>query len=124
MPLDSPFQRQVPDLRKPSAVGLIYLLRNRDVWPPRFRWDYGGCHTCALGLACTTWKNIGYLGVADAIGIPFDRGQEIFTRLRRENSTCDVRPKDVADALEDYILSYPPIEPKPRWRRLRSWFNK
>lgn len=49
------------DLNKPSLHTLSYVLRNPDMWPKGFVWDYQSCDQCAMGLAHRLWK----VGTAD-----------------------------------------------------------
>jgi hypothetical protein len=43
-------------LDKPSLEALSYVLRNRDLWPADFVWDYKECSQCAMGLAIELWN--------------------------------------------------------------------
>lgn len=45
MPLDGPFSIE------PSLSMLSHFLRDKDLWPKGFIWDYSNCNTCAMGLA-------------------------------------------------------------------------
>lgn len=46
------------DLDKPSLHGLSYALRHPDTWPAGFKWDYGDCGQCAVGLAHSLWSGV------------------------------------------------------------------
>jgi hypothetical protein len=73
-----------------------------------FCWHFGSCNHCAMGLASRLWS-VSHPVVADAIGIPFDVGQQIFIYLRGENSSSahDVTPEMVADAIDAYLAKNP-----------------
>src|ERR1700733_2317440 len=44
-------------LTKPSLAALALVLRNRELWPEDFTWDYTRCSNCAIGLAAKLWLN-------------------------------------------------------------------
>lgn len=46
----------VINLDTPSLKGLIHVLRNKHLWPPNFKWYYGFCNQCAMGLASELWS--------------------------------------------------------------------
>jgi hypothetical protein len=46
----------VPNLRKVSVEGMIYLLRHRELWPDDFVWNYTKHDCCAMGLASRFWN--------------------------------------------------------------------
>lgn len=41
-------QTLTPAMRRSA---LITILRDKTMWPKKFRWDFMGCHSCARGLA-------------------------------------------------------------------------
>lgn len=49
---------------KPSLTALAFVLRNWELWPPGFRWNYDYCETCALGMARKLWP-ASALAIAD-----------------------------------------------------------
>lgn len=90
-----------PDLSKPSARGLSYLLRHKELWPEGFIWNYG-CHgTCAIGLASRVWLHHPHAFsamVGKACGIDRAAAQDIFL-----NMAPDVLPSEVADRIDAYL---------------------
>lgn len=34
-----------------TLADLAWRLRHPETWPPGFKWDYGNCSSCAMGLA-------------------------------------------------------------------------
>jgi hypothetical protein len=49
-------QETKPDhLSKPSAAGLAYLLRHKELWPENFEFNYSSFGYCACGLAYRYW---------------------------------------------------------------------
>ncbi len=46
---------RILDLTKPSLAGLSYLLRQKEMWPGGFIWDYQCTDTCAMALAEAQW---------------------------------------------------------------------
>jgi hypothetical protein len=71
-----------PDLSRPTAHGLLWLLRNEDKWPKGFTWNYASACHCAMGLAQTMWpKQIRQpivSQVAPALGISEDAANYAF----------------------------------------------
>lgn len=42
-------------LTKPSLAALSFVLRNPELWPDNFEWNYTTCGDCAIGLAVKMW---------------------------------------------------------------------
>ena len=96
-------------LASPSAEGLIYALRNREVWPEGFKWNYLMCQTCALGLAFRLWReidrpDIDYVG--PAVGLSERDAERVFLYARKYTDVeCGqgITPEMVADLLEAVV---------------------
>lgn len=96
------------DLSKPSSKALAYLLRNPQLWPKGFVWDYTCNSGCAMGLADRVW------GTHD-IGLDrkqyydaFYGGNSIFGKSYKVYGIFPkpmrrVTPTDVAKRLESYL---------------------
>lgn len=51
----APHRGTIPDLRKPSLIGLAYILRRSHLWPQGFEWAYKHSGSCAVALVWETW---------------------------------------------------------------------
>lgn len=105
-----------------TMADLAWRLRNRDTWPPGFKWDYRQCSSCAMGLA---WMLAGQdIAVFDptmnrtaaklTIGVlkdikPKDHPAlyDIFLRLSAIKDVLpgQIQPEDVADAIDQHLRS-------------------
>ena len=103
-----------------TLADLSWRLRNPGTWPPGFRWNYGNCDHCAMGLA---WQLSGgrkqpfnelTLGqslkltmavLADAELKDFADFCDIFLRLHtgKHIGYMDITPHHVADAIDGYL---------------------
>jgi hypothetical protein len=89
------------DLDFPSAKGLAYVLRHRELWPAGFTWDYGYCDTCAIGLASRLWA-ISSIELGRAIGLDPLHSRAVFVKAGAVKNVGwqDITPEDVAGLLE------------------------
>jgi hypothetical protein len=119
------FNRQVEELdhisEQPTLQALAYALRNPDVWPGDFTWDYRKTDHCALGLAARLWpKRIQTYGrtvlltdVLSAFGISHMMAYLIFINARTRHwflrnlispqIQADTTPNDVANMIDKYL---------------------
>lgn len=110
------------DLDTPSLPGLIYILRNQELWPEKFKWNYAHCGACAMGLAFYSWKGSiplplwrNYADIGKHFGLnPNESCKAFLGGLLDDkpwvpkNSCGDpcldsVTPEMVADVLEKYL---------------------
>jgi hypothetical protein len=99
---------------------LAWRLRHPETWPERFKWNYGKCTTCAMGLAeilsgrspGPLWDENPFRSFGDVIKVLRDvepedvHGlQEIFLLLsyHRCVSHRDITPEIVADAIDAHL---------------------
>lgn len=68
--VDNPEVSFLQDLSKPSLRALSYMLRHKELWPVGFRWYFGSCKSCAMGLANELWAKES--GWKDSIFDDFD----------------------------------------------------
>jgi len=101
-------KRQVVD-SKPSLRTLAYVLRNRELWPAGFEWDYRACGTCALGVANRLW---GITNTSDELeayfGLSVREAEHIFINdalLGRRVLGGDVTPAQVADLIDAHLAA-------------------
>ena len=104
MPFDA-----APAVTTPSLATLSAILRDRTRWPADFRWDYGRCDMCALGMA---WR-LGFAThplpskVMPAFGLSIedDDAFNLFVGVGSDlgKHQCDVTPEDVADAIDTHL---------------------
>lgn len=59
---------------------LVTLLRNPQLWPEGFRWNYGASETCAIGLMSRTGliNDVCHDAAADYLGLSEDEGDTVF----------------------------------------------
>jgi hypothetical protein len=92
------------DLEEFSFPGLIFLLRHKELWPKRFKWDFLNCNKCAMGLIHKQWfpeiapRKFYSWGVED--GAVFTLKNIVPLRGPFLYGACDKTPEQVADELE------------------------
>jgi hypothetical protein len=88
-----------PCLLSPSVEGLCYALRNREVWPEGFSWNFSYPESCAMGLAQKMWPKFisspYHTDVTRALGLNITAAHGVFIWRSEHNE-----PSDIADALE------------------------
>jgi hypothetical protein len=103
-----------PITAKPSLEALAWALRHLDEVDPAFRWDYGNCNTCAIGLAARLWGITDFdrnPSVSDimsrSFSMPFDVACSIFLYLHATNGDRpeQITPAHVASAIDRYLAS-------------------
>lgn len=110
MPFDFSPQPVVVSSPPQTLEGLAYVLRHQELWPVGFKWDYGYCDTCAMGLATALWcPKVKYPGSSEVmrlLGTPrSDHLKGIFVNLHKyvPKKFSSIGPEDVADALDRYL---------------------
>ena len=108
-------KEQLFDLTKPSLKGLAYILRHKELWPKKFRWDFAVCERCAMGMAVKLWNYKTYYGHVAAtankfrISIPDARAMFCYESPYMpmdENGNRlpgNVTPEMVADRIDKYL---------------------
>jgi hypothetical protein len=105
----------------PSLRALVYVLRDQTTWPQGFRWDYGDCETCALGLARLLWQNGSHPDDFDSCDLNDDYKSWASLVFDMEESAVEdiffgegdcypddfalIRPADVAAAIERHLAA-------------------
>jgi hypothetical protein len=87
---------------------LIAALRDEQLWPKGFRWNYDFCKTCAAGLAERIGLCVGEdeasinwaVPVTKALGLRPDQGARVFYSTHGVLRLSEVTPAMVADRLE------------------------
>jgi hypothetical protein len=102
-------------LAKPSLEGVSYILRNRELWPEKFKWSFSKECTCAIGLSNKIWcislsiKNDTYLNdFTNAFyqKIKYQIDCENFLNIFCRSETYNIlriTPVHVADAIDAYL---------------------
>jgi len=95
---------------KPELNNLSHILRNKNLWPEGFEWDYSHCHTCAMGLAHKLWKEQIEYPLTNVMAKVFDMSSEaagdIFTGMGKTlEDEQNITPEQVADAIDAYIAN-------------------
>ena len=96
---------------------LAYLLRHPQTWPTGFEWDFGNCHTCAMGLSYALWHDQAptsaawFGGVAELLAISACASFAIFVapslRSAHGLDAHDISPEMIADEIEQYVITHP-----------------
>lgn len=85
------------DITKPSLANLAYVLRHEEVWPKKFKWNFGNPEKCAMGLAAKLWggsSNI--IDIAKLFGISCSQAGTFFI-------WGSVKPKDIAKHIKEHL---------------------
>ena len=100
------------DLSKPSLKALSHILRDKELWPTGFTWNYGRCDQCAMGMAVELWFKTKTLGVEEHIDLiieqldlEFEVAEVIF--LNNPNGRLNmslVTPEMVADEIDKCLM--------------------
>lgn len=109
-------QKQLFDLKTPSLRALSHILRNRDLWPKDFIWNFSECTQCAMGLASTLWSETVQspftCHMAKAFGMNSNTAKAIFCGMHPENNSPTygvewdsplITPERVADEIDKYL---------------------
>ncbi len=100
----------------PSLENLSHILRNRDLWPKDFHWNFKHCDQCALGLIDVLWNDQYPESTARMLwDIPSETESSIFYSsrskpkvrvfglFRRDRYHEEVTPEMVADQIDEYL---------------------
>lgn len=112
-------------ISKPTLAALSFVLRNKDLWPAGFQWDFGSTKECAMGLAHRLWPadvpepfgapETGSAQMAGVFKIPYQAADDIFYGSTRSypykllwmtlgvTPRRDVTPEMVAGAIDKYV---------------------
>jgi hypothetical protein len=99
------------DLSKPSMEALSHILRHEEMWPEGFKWDFGGCYSCAMGLAHAIWKRIespNHYKISIHMDMPENVARDIFVRATwcaPEHRYFEITPEMVADQIDKYLAT-------------------
>ncbi len=112
---------EILDLSTPSLKALSHILRNRNLWPKEFVWNYNQYYSCAMGLAATLWHFIDpkYLVITSAynlmpqhLSVNEDAARKIFLGggdwVPINNGERDmeaVTPEMVANIIDEYLTT-------------------
>jgi|SRR5579859_159465 len=105
-----------------TMADLAWRLRHPETWPKGFRWNYGKCATCAMGLAWklsggrsgALWDDMPYQTFGRVIKVLSDAEaedvvalQEIFLLMsyHKDVSYRDITPEIVSDAIDAHLAS-------------------
>ena len=103
-------------LAYPSLENLSHILRNRDLWPVGFEWNFKHCDQCALGIIDRLWHDKYPQSSALMLSeIPSETESVIFYSSRskpkvrvfgifkRDRYHEEVTPEMVADQIDEYL---------------------
>jgi len=92
---------------------LAFVLRNRELWPEGFVWDYRSFDNCAMGLAVEIFnlnsdQNYNYKTVGRSLGITNSQARDVFLDIKLKFkwkfipyfSREDFTPEEIAAKLE------------------------
>jgi hypothetical protein len=84
------------DSKHGDLRGLSYLLRNRNMWPEGFEWDYSVCAKCAMGLA----RKAGL----ENFNKELDHTTNVYLFMNMTDATSSTTtPEIVADRIDGYL---------------------
>lgn len=102
----------------PSLENLSHILRNRDLWPEGFYWNFKHCDSCAIGMMNKLWGHA-YPEVAVRVfeDMPGETESRIFYNsfskphvrigwfglFKRDRHHEEVTPEMVADQIDEYL---------------------
>jgi hypothetical protein len=89
------------DSKHGDLRGLSYLLRNKNLWPEKFEWNYASCDNCAMGLAMKSGLTNYSNGLDDKT-----RSHFFMNMLGGNPSTPgaqSITPEIVADRIDAYL---------------------
>jgi hypothetical protein len=96
------------DLSTPTLPGLAHILRNKELWPSGFVWNYADNSTCAMGLTACFW-HYAFDGSDfwDWTMKTFSLTDDDFCPIFFNRFDCkkfdQVSPEMVADAIYEYL---------------------
>lgn len=120
--VDNPEVSFLQDLSKPSLRALSYMLRHKELWPVGFKWYFGSCKSCAMGLANVLWTTeppfpsifdeFDYRWNTIRDNFPTDFVQDVFYGSKFEGGYMGdhievlykgITPEIIADEIDNYI---------------------
>lgn len=98
---------------KPTLESLSYLLRHEEMWPAGFKWNFGHCDTCAMGMIV---RLVGgrpeeadrheiEQTVDKTLGISRTERSYLFDRRAIEDLGGNATPTQIADRIDAYLAS-------------------
>jgi hypothetical protein len=102
------------DLTKPSLEALSHILRHKEMWPEGFKWNFGDCQSCAMGLAHKMWLEINSPSsyrMAEHMGITERDACDLFVEAswnadwNSDKYNFDITPEMVADQIDLYLAA-------------------
>lgn len=95
-------QQLNPAMRRSMLIG---MLRDQSLWPRNFKWDFGNCRTCGMGMlietVCPTEFHFDVREFEEKtqllLGLDYKQNYDVF---RRGGEVGLVTPEIVADRLE------------------------
>lgn len=99
---------------EPSLKSLSHVLRHQELWPAGFEWNYGGCDTCAMGLANNLWEEHIIYPDSGAMSRAFDINLSVAGRIFGGNDMFKtygvdyynkITPEMVADKIDEYLAT-------------------
>ena len=98
-----------PTVKKRDLSELSHVLRNKDLWPKNFEWNYNDCETCAMGLAALLWNEVNGTNtwaMEKAFDIDSDTSNAIFLELAdHPDDFSKITPEHVANAIDEYLAN-------------------
>ena len=99
------------DINTPSLESLSFILRNKELWPDGFEWNFRDCHKCAMGLAHQIWREVRVPTCGDMSNV-FKLGPGVAMALftsgwddQQEYNSYSVTPDKIADRIDAYLVA-------------------
>lgn len=97
---------------EPSLKNLAIILRNKQMWPQGFEWDYTRHSQCAIGLANQIWGTPYSTPLfSETFNVPYKFVDRIFIEAHRyffgliKTSMKEVTPERVAKLIDRYLAT-------------------
>ncbi len=91
-------------LNQPSLEALSFILRNKELWPAHFVWDFSACDQCAMGLAHKIWpdkiKCPSGSDMSEVFNLDKDAVTRIFMACTTQSLFKTISPEMVADRID------------------------
>ena len=116
---DAAAANELANADTPSLEALAYRLRHPETWPKGFKWYFGDCTSCAMGLAHELWapdklkkwreseRDTPWASsTATMLDMPYSSVDRIFMNAGHSYGVCfagQIRPEMVADQIDAFL---------------------
>ena len=90
-------------ISEPSLRTLSFVLRNKELWPDGFDWNFAMCTNCAMGLAHQMWKKRVQRPYKEDMMKVFGLSEGTATNFFAIGN-ANTTPGEVADKIDAYLV--------------------